>query len=164
MNVSMMVAHAKNMVIGSDNRLPWHLPDELKYFKNTTMGHHIIMGRKNYEAIGRALPGRTTIVVTRNKDLNFDGVLMAQSVDEAIELAIERGDTEPFITGGGEIYAASLDKIQRLYVTIVDYNPAGDVYFPSYDHLDWQEVSSEFHPADDRHPYAFEKKILIRKS
>ena len=132
MIVSMIAAMGKNRVIGADNQMMWHLPLEYKYFKDTTMGHCIIMGRKNYEAIGRALPGRTNIIVSRQKGLEIEGCVVVNSVESAIEHARSQGETEVFITRGGQIYQAALDFCTKIYLTEVDFEVSGDVYFPEF--------------------------------
>jgi len=116
--LSLIVAMAKNRVIGADGKIPWHLPDELQLFKTVTMGHHIIMGRKTYESINRLLPGRTTVIVTRQHDYTIAGAKIAHTLDEAVTLCA--GDSEIFVIGGGELYRAALPKADRIYLTVVD--------------------------------------------
>lgn len=154
MAVSLIVAMAENRAIGVKNDLPWHLPADLKYFKATTLGKPIIMGRKTFDSIGRALPGRQNIVVTRNQDWSHDGVDVATSLSAAIELA---GNVdEIMITGGGQIYAEAMDKVDRMYITEVALQVDGDAYFPAFDMSDWKEVSRDAHPAEgDKPGYAF---------
>ncbi len=130
---SMIAAMGKNRVIGQNNQMMWHLPLEYKYFKETTMGHCLIMGRKNYEAQGRLLPGRTNIIVTRKKDFEVDGAIIVHSIEEGLEVARGHQETEVFIIGGGEIYRQSLDLVDRIYLTEVDFDQEGDVYFPNFD-------------------------------
>ncbi len=151
--VSLIVAVSRNGVIGADNKLLWHLPADLKRFKALTLGHHIVMGRKTFESIGRILPGRTTVVITRNPDRVPAGCLAAGSLAEA--LALCTGDTEPFITGGGEIYRQALPVADRIYLTRVHADFEGDTGFPDPDPSAWSAVSEEHHPADDRNPWAF---------
>jgi len=154
MTVSLIVAMAHNRVIGVDNKLPWHLPADLKYFKSVTLGKPIIMGRKTYESIGRPLPGRTNIVVTRNPDWHADGVTVVASLDEAIAAA---GDTdEVMIIGGAEIYGAALQAADRLYVTEVDLAVDGDAFFPAIDPALWREAERDPHAAAGGQPgYSF---------
>ena len=133
MIVSMIAAMGKNRVIGKGNQMMWHLPLEYKYFKETTINHCIITGRKNFEAQGRALPKRTNIVVTRNKDFQAEGAEVVSSVGEALELARVKGETEAFIIGGGEIYKQSVNLVDRIYLTEVDFSKEGEVYFPKFD-------------------------------
>jgi dihydrofolate reductase len=132
MIVSLISAMGKNRVIGKDNDMMWHLPLEFKYFKDTTYGHCIITGRKNFEAQGRPLPGRTNIIVTRSKDLEIEGCIVVNSIEEALNYARSVGEKEAFITGGGEIYSQSLKFAQRIYLTEVDYEEEGDAYFPEF--------------------------------
>jgi dihydrofolate reductase len=139
--VSLIAAMARNGVIGKDNRLPWHLPEDLKRFKRLTMGHHIIMGRKTYESIGKLLPGRTSVIVTRRRDYLLPGAIIAHSLEEAIELCAN--DDEIFVIGGAEIYRAALDLADRLLITQIDREIAGDANFPPVDWSRWQEVERQ---------------------
>lgn len=139
-SLSLIVAHAKNNVIGINNALPWHLPEDLKRFRALTMGHHIIMGRKTYESLGRLLPGRTTIIVTRNKDYKVAGALIAYSLQAALLLAA--GDVEPFVIGGAELYVEGLKHANKLYITEVQADFTGDAFFPNISNA-WQETSRE---------------------
>ncbi len=132
---SLIVAFAKNQVIGINNTLPWHLPEDLKRFRALTMGHHIIMGRKTYESLGRLLPGRTTVIVTRNKNYKVEGALIAHSLQAALVLA--SGDAEPFVIGGAELYVEGLKHATKLYITEVHAEFAGDAFFPKIDLNDW---------------------------
>ncbi|MCK0068527.1 dihydrofolate reductase [Kordiimonas laminariae] len=151
--ISIIVAMGENRVIGVDNDLPWHLPEDLKYFKKTTLGKPIIMGRKTFESIGRPLPGRQNIVITRNADWTAEGVDVVSTIEDAIKAA---GDVEEvMITGGAQIYAASMDLCDRLYVTEVGLAPEGHAYFPKIEDR-WKAVSREDHGAQDGKPsYAF---------
>jgi dihydrofolate reductase len=152
MRLSLIVAMTRNGVIGRGGGLPWKLSADLKRFKSLTMGHHIIMGRKTFESLGRSLPGRTTVVVTRqNGNPSAAEVLVAQSVPEAVSLA--SGDEEPFLIGGGEIFGQGLAMAQRMYVTWVEAEVAGDVTFPQVDWGQWREISSERHSADAKNEY-----------
>lgn len=141
--LSIIVAVAKNRVIGIDNTLPWHLPEDLKRFRAMTMGHHIIMGRKTFDSLGRLLPGRTTVIVTRNPDYHVEGALIAHSLQDAIALC--QHDDEVFLIGGAELYQAGLMLAHRLYVTEIDLDVAGDAYFPEISPDRWQETTREFH-------------------
>jgi dihydrofolate reductase len=142
MTVTILAAIARNGVIGVDGGLPWHLPDELALFKELTLGHVLVMGRRTYESVGRPLPGRTTIVVTRRPDWEpgVDGVLRAASVEEALEVACEIDD-EVFVVGGAEVYAAALSTADRLALTFVDSEPEGDTTFPDVDWSPWRETA-----------------------
>ncbi len=142
-NLSLIVAIAKNGVIGKDNTLPWHLPEDLKRFRALTTGHHIIMGRKTYESLGRLLPGRTTVIVTRNSDYKVEGALIADSLQTAIQLS--EGDAEPFVIGGAELYKDALKLANKLYVTEIDLDVAGDAFLPAFDFAKWKETMREAH-------------------
>ena len=137
--LSIIVAMARNRVIGVDNALPWHLPEDLKLFKRLTMGHHIIMGRKTYESIGRPLPGRTTVIVSRDPGYAVTGCLVARSLEEAVGLAT--GDDEAFLVGGASLYAQALPLAARLYVTEIAGDFVGDAHFPALDGAAWRETS-----------------------
>jgi dihydrofolate reductase len=154
MTISIIAAVATNGVIGRGNALPWRLSADLKHFKALTMGHHLVMGRKTFASIGRPLPGRTTIVVTRNDSFAADGVLRAASLEEAI--AIAAGDAEIFIAGGADIYAQSLIRADRMYITRVHAEPDGDAFFPEFDDVnEWELVDSEHFEADEKNEYPF---------
>lgn len=158
-----VVAMARNGVIGRDGGLPWHISGDLKYFKRVTMGKPVVMGRKTYESIGRPLPGRCNIVVTRNAAFQPEGIVKADSLTEALaagQAAAEAaGAEEVCIIGGGEIFAATLDRARRLYVTEIEADPAGDTFFPDIDPALWQEVGRETVPPGSESPdtpgYAF---------
>jgi dihydrofolate reductase len=145
MTLSIVVATSRNGVIGKDNQLPWHLPEDLKYFKKITMGKPIVMGRKTYESIGRPLPGRTNIVITRNTSWQADGVVVVNSLDQAITVAeqacLDSGATEAMVIGGSEIYRQALDKADRLYITQVNIEIEGDAHFPEIDLIQWRELN-----------------------
>jgi dihydrofolate reductase len=134
--LSLIVAHAKNNVIGINNTLPWHLPEDLKRFRVLTMGHHIIMGRKTYESLGRLLQGRTTVIVTRNKHYQVEGALVAHSLQAA--LLLTNSDAEPFLIGGAELYKEGLKLASKLYVTEVQAEFTGDAFFQAIDLSVWQ--------------------------
>jgi len=163
MIISTIVATAKNNVIGKDNGIPWYLPADLKYFKKTTLNHHIIMGRNCYLSIGRPLPKRTNIVITRNPFFIATGCIIAHSIDEALQIAADNGETEAFIIGGGQIYEQSKDLWDKIYLTEVDLEIDGDVFFPAIDKTIWKEVSSEAHQPDEKNEFAYTFKILERK-
>lgn len=156
--VSLIVAMSSNRVIGRNGDLPWHLPADLRHFKRTTMGHHLIIGRATWDEVGKPLPGRTMVVVTRNRDFSADGVLIAHSVEDAI--ALVRDDDESFIGGGAEIYRQALDAglVDRLYITRVHAHVEGDTFFPPLDLDEWLLADRVDHPADERnrHAYSFE--------
>lgn len=153
MTISIIAAMSLNAVIGRNGGLPWKLSSDLKRFKQRTMGHHLLMGRKTFEAIGRPLPGRTTIVISRVKPAVPRGVLAAQSLEEALELT--RPDDEVFIAGGGQIYALALERASRMYLTLVHAEIEGDTYFPKYDESRWKLVERDDHAADGANEYPF---------
>jgi dihydrofolate reductase len=164
MIISIIVAMDEKGAIGRDNRLPWHLSDDLKRFKATTIGHHIIMGRKTYESIGKPLPGRTNIVVTRNPAYQAKGCRIAHSLEEALEIARENGEEEVFVTGGRELFAQALDIADRIYLTRVHADVPANVYFPDFDENDWSEKDSFHHEADEKNEHAFTVKLLERRA
>lgn len=139
--LSLIVAMARNRVIGINNTLPWHLPEDLKRFKALTMGHHIVMGRKTYESIGRPLPGRTTIIVSRDPSYSRDGCLVARSLPEAIRLTDD--DDQVFFVGGSSLYEQVLPLAARLYITEIQADFEGDAHFPEFDQAVWREVSRQ---------------------
>ena len=143
--LSLIVAFANNRVIGHNNTLPWHLPEDLKRFRALTIGHHIIMGRRTYESIGRLLPGRTTVIVTRNKDYKVEGALIAHSLQAALVLAY--GDDEPFVIGGAELYKEGLKLATKLYITEVHADFAGDAFLPEIDLSHWNLREKKHHTA-----------------
>jgi dihydrofolate reductase len=155
MRLSAIVAMAANRVIGAHNQLPWRLPADLARFKRLTMGHTLILGRKTYESIGRPLPGRTFVVVTRQQGYAPPGVKVAHTVDEALALA--QGDDEVFVAGGAELYAQTMSRLNRLYLTLIERDFPGDTYFPEVDLSGWRLIEQEHHPASgpDALPYAF---------
>jgi len=160
MLLSIVVAVAENNVIGNGNQLPWRLPDDLKRFKALTMGKPIVMGRRTFESIGRPLPGRTNIVVSHQVDLRFDGCVMASSPEQALDTA--GAAPEVMVIGGAQIYREILHKTDLIYLTRVHAQVTGDAHFPEIVWDDWIEVESEYHPADDRHAYAFSYLKLAR--
>jgi dihydrofolate reductase len=151
MTLSIIVAMSENRVIGKDNAIPWHLPGDLPRFKRITMGHPIIMGRKNYESIGRVLPGRTNIIITRQADYHIDGAIICSSVDEA--LAQCDGEQEIFIIGGGEIYTQTIDRADRIYLTTIHEHVDGNVYFPEFDEADFVQIEREDYNAPVQHSF-----------
>lgn len=141
--ISIIVAMAQNLTIGVNNTLPWRCPEDLKHFKTLTMGHHMIMGRKTFDSIGKPLPGRTTVVVTRDRTLQIEGCLIAHSLQDAIKLCEK--DSETFIVGGADIYAQSLSLADTLYITEIQQDVDGDAHFPNLDKRAWQETAREVH-------------------
>jgi dihydrofolate reductase len=162
MIISLIAALDRQRGIGKDNQLPWRLPADLKRFRELTTGHHLIVGRKTYESIGKPLPGRTMIVVTRQPDFQIEGCLVVNSVDEALTLAHARGEQEVFVIGGAEIYAQTLAQAARLYLTLVEAEVEADTFFPAFAEADWQEIERGAHAADEKHQYAFTFVTLTR--
>ena len=166
MRVSLIVAAAENDVIGRDNQLPWHLPGDLRYFKRMTMGKPVVMGRKTFESIGRPLPGRSNFVITRNPEWQAEGVRALPDLESALalaeEIALIDGIDELMVLGGAEIYAAALPLADRIYLTRVHAEVAGDALLPAFDRAEWREVSRERHSADDSNPYDYSFVIYER--
>ena len=163
MLVSAIVAVAENGVIGKDNDIPWRLSNDLKYFKRTTLDHHIIMGRINFLSIGRPLPKRTNVIITRNLFYAVDGCLIAHSVEEALQIAFDNGEEEAFIIGGAKIYELSMPFWDRLYFTRVHAEVEGDVFFPELNMEEWELVSSEPHKADEKNEFDYTFEVYERK-
>lgn len=165
MKISAIAAVAKNNVIGFQNSIPWYLPADFKYFKKVTTGHPIIMGRSCYESIGKPLPQRTNIIVTRDVFYLVSGCVIVHSIDEALMFAEDTGTEEAFIIGGGQVYSQTVHLWDKLYLTEVDLEPQGDIYFPSLDlKNEWHELSREAHPADDKNEHDFTFVIYERKT
>ncbi|MBW8362621.1 MAG: dihydrofolate reductase [Kaistella sp.] len=159
---TIVVAMGQNNEIGADNQLLWHLPKDLKHFKEITTSHPIIMGRKTYESIGKALPNRTNIVVSRKKDWFEEGILIVGSVKEALKFA-KKIDEEVFIIGGGKIYEQTIDLVDRLVVTQVDATLTADVFFPKIDGKIWQKTEESCHEKDEKNGYSFCFQTYERK-
>ena len=166
MRLAIIVAQSDNRVIGRDNKMPWYLPEDLKYFKRVTMGKPVIMGRKTYESIGRPLPGRCNLVVTRDENWRVDGVNICSSLDAAIDQgeaqALVDGSEEVIIMGGAQIYAQMLPNVQRLYLTQVHGEMDGDAFFPELDMSQWQEIGRQDMPAIEPNPYPYSFIVLER--
>lgn len=164
MIVSIIVAASENNVIGKDNQLIWKLSSDLQYFKKTTTGHTILMGRKTFDSIGRALPNRTNIVISRNENYTAEGCIKAQSIDQALIL-VPANESEVFITGGGEIYKQALDKglVEKIYITKVKTIIDGDTFFPEINNSEWELISEEEHTADEKNQFDFSFQVWIRK-
>jgi dihydrofolate reductase len=152
-SLSLIVAFAKNNVIGDKNTLPWHLPEDLKRFRALTMGHHIIMGRKTYESLGRLLPGRTTVIVTRNKAYHVEGALIVSSLELAIAMC--KDDPEPFLIGGAEMYKTGLNLATKLYITEVHAEFSGDAFFEALDLTCWHEIERTSHTSENGLTYSY---------
>ncbi len=158
--IALIVAIDQNNAIGKDNQLLWHLPKDLSFFKNVTTGNAIIMGRKTFESIGKALPNRRNIVISTQKDLQYAGAEITSSLNAAIELV---GKADGYIIGGGSIYEQSLTLVDRLYITKVAASFNADTFFPSINWDEWTLVSKEDHPADEKHAYAFSFCVYDKK-
>ncbi|GAB3916489.1 dihydrofolate reductase [Larkinella terrae] len=163
MLISLIAAVAENGVIGQDNELVWHLPDDFKYFKQTTSGHPVLMGRKTFESLGKPLPNRLNVVITRNPAFHPEGAVIVDSLEKAMEEARKTGIAEAFVIGGAEIYRQAIASADRLYLTEVKASYEGDAKFPDFDKTVWQEISRRPHPADDRHAVPFDFVIWERK-
>ena len=166
MTISSIVSVSLNHVIGKDNKLVWNLATDTKFFKDTTSGHHIIMGRRNYDSIPekwRPLPNRTNIVVTRQKDLTLEGCQVVHSIQEGLDLAEKNGEKETFIIGGGEIYKQSMDMVDKIYYTMVMAEVEGDTFFPEIDPDIWIEETRKSYYADEKNEYDFDIIEYIRK-
>nr|AIA12221.1 Dihydrofolate reductase [uncultured bacterium] len=163
MIVSLLVAMDEKRGIGKDGGLPWRLSSDLKRFRELTMGHHIIVGRKTFESIGRPLPGREMIIVTRGESFAPEGCFIARSVEDAILFARDRGESELFICGGAEIYAQTLGAADRIYLTLVHADCDADTFFPECNSDEWVEQASERHSADEKNQHPFTFKVLARK-
>ena len=165
MSVALVLIAAldRNNAIGRDNALPWHLPDDLKRFKALTLGKPVLMGRKTAESLGRALPKRRNLVLTRTRQVPFDGMQAVATLDEARALAVADGEEEICVIGGGELYALALPMATRLHLTHVDTVVDDcDAFFPPFDSAQWRAVAREAHAADDRHAFAFEFVDYVR--
>jgi dihydrofolate reductase len=163
MRLSIIAAMSENGVIGREGRLPWHLAADLKRFKQLTMGHAVIMGRKTWESIGRPLPGRRMVVITRQPNYQPDGVQVVPSLDDALAIAESAGDEEAFIIGGAEIYRLALPRAERLHVTLIHATIDGDTAFPPIDWSMWQQTASEPHRADDKNDFPYSFQIFERQ-
>lgn len=167
MIISMIAAMAQNRVIGKDNDLPWHLPDDFKYFQEKTKNHHVIMGRKNWESLPhrfKPLPRRTNIIITKQQDYKAQGGHVYHTLDEALDFSKASGEKEVFIIGGGEIYRMALAGAHRIFLTEIEGTFEGAVTFPEFSTRDWSETSRIHHTADDRHSHAFDFVTYERKN
>jgi dihydrofolate reductase len=162
MNLSIVVAASDNNVIGKDNRLLWHLPNDMKFFKNTTWALPVIMGRKTYESLGKPLVGRTNIVITRQKDWKAEGVKPVESINDAIHAAEDTDALEAYIVGGGEIYKQALPLSQRVYLTRVHTKLEGDTYFPPLNEKEWKLLSQLDFKADTKHKFDYSFQVWSR--
>ncbi len=161
MRLSIIVAMDDNQLIGKDNALPWHLPADLGYFKKTTTGKTVLMGRKTYESIGKPLPNRRNVIVSRNSEFKAEGCEIVDSIDAALNLA--KNDNEVMVMGGASFYEQMLPSADRLYITRIDGKYDGDAHFPKFDIEEFIEVSRESHSPDDKNPHTYHFTILDRK-
>lgn len=162
MPISIIVAVSENNVIGKDNKLLWHLPADLKYFKQLTIGHSIIMGRKTFESIGKPLPQRKSIIVTRNKNFEAEGCAVVNSLEDAI--ALSQNKEEVFIIGGAEIYKAAMEKADKIYFTRVHHCFEGDAFFPAIDESTWTKIHEQHCLADEKNLYPYSFLTFIKKN
>jgi dihydrofolate reductase len=162
MNISLVVAAATNNTIGKDGKMPWHLPNDMKYFKNVTWGMPVVMGRKTFESLGKVLPGRKNIVITRQAGWQTDGTVAVKSIDDALFVAKATDTKEVMVIGGGEIYKALFDKASRIYLTRVEAEPEGDTFFPALNPKEWHLVNQQIHEADEKNPYNYSFQLWER--
>jgi dihydrofolate reductase len=165
MKISLIVALARNHAIGLNNKMPWHLPEDLKYFKRVTLGKPVIMGRNTFESIGRPLPGRPNIVISRNANYPAQGITLVHSLDAALAVAqtlLTPEQPEVMVIGGAQIYAQALPLAHRLYLTEVDAAPEADAFFPQFDRGQWLEIASEQHAANNSNPWSYRFVTLER--
>lgn len=160
--ISLIVAMDQNRVIGKDNKLPWHLPADLQYFKKVTMGHPIVMGRKTFESIGRVLPGRENVIVTRKQDFKAEGCVVLHDITQ-IKTFADNSDEEVFVIGGAEIFKEILPVTDRLYITEIHETFEGDTFFPVIDENEWDKISSNPGSIDEKNRYAHDFIILQKK-
>jgi len=160
--ISFVVAMDKNRIIGKNNQLPWHLPADLKFFKQVTMGHPIIMGRKTFESIGKPLPGRENIILTRNEDYRAEGCKVIHTVAEIKQIE-EETQGEVCVIGGAEIFKEAFPMADRLYITWIEEEFEGDTYFPEFDEKEWNVISKEQGPQDEKNPYLYYFVIYERR-
>ncbi|MCG2617250.1 dihydrofolate reductase [Terrimonas sp. NA20] len=163
MILTLVVAAARNNVIGKDNQLLWRLPNDTRYFKNVTWGMPVVMGRKTFESLGKPLAGRTNIVLTRNGSWKAEGVTTVKTMDDAVFLAKQMDVKELMVIGGGEIYKMVMPKANRIHLTRVEAEPEGDAWFPEIDSLLWKMVREEKFPADEKHQYAYSFQVWERR-
>jgi dihydrofolate reductase len=160
--IALVAAMAANRAIGKDGELPWHLPADLRFFKRLTTGHTVIMGRKTFDTVGRPLPDRWNVIVTRDRNYRQAGASVVHSIEEALRMT--RGDEISFVVGGAEIYRLALPYAHRLYLTVVHATPDGDTFFPEFDEREWELVEDVLHDADEQHAYAFSFRRYDRRT
>jgi dihydrofolate reductase len=163
MKLSLLAALSTNNVIGRDNDVPWRLSTDLKRLKAMTMGHHVIMGRKTYESVGRPLPGRTNVVITRQESYAPEGVTVVHALEDAVRIAAQQGDDEAFVLGGAEIYAQAMHGADRMYLTRVHAEVDGDTWFPDFDDVsEWHLIDAEHFEADEKNEFPFSFLTYVR--
>jgi dihydrofolate reductase len=163
MILSIIAALDEQGGIGFQNQMPWHLPADLRRFKELTMGHHLILGRKTYQSIGSPLPGRKMIVLSRNPEYGLVGSQVVSSLEDALEAARDAGESEVFVIGGGEIYQMALPLADRMYITRVHTSSQTDVFFPAFDPDNWLKICQQTFPEDQDNPFRYTFSILVRK-
>ncbi|MBL0625216.1 type 3 dihydrofolate reductase [Aeromonas jandaei] len=163
MKISMIAAMAHDRVIGKDNQMPWHMPADLAHFKRVTLGKPVLMGRKTFESIGRPLPGRRNLVISRNPDYQADGIEVVGSVEAALALLTDNEVAEVMVIGGGHLYAELLPKADCLYLTRIELEVEGDTRFPAFADEQWQCVEREVHQADEKNPHPYRFETWLRK-
>ena len=161
MIISLIAAMSRNRVIGKNNKLPWDMPADMNYFRNMTKNKPVIMGRKPYESIGRPMPDRINIIITRDKEYKAEGCIVVSNVDDALKSV--KGNKEVMVIGGAQIYKEFLPKADRIYLTIIDEEIEGDTYFPEFNKDEWKETKREEHKADKKNPYPYTFLVLERK-
>lgn len=162
MKISLVVAAATNNAIGKDGKMPWHLPNDLRHFKNVTWGMPVIMGRKTFESMGKPLPGRKNIVVSRQPGFRPEGAVVVKNLEDALFVAKEADANEVMVAGGGEIYKALFDKAQRIYLTRVEAEPEADTFFPPLHPDQWYLISQQIHEADEKNEYNYSFQLWER--
>lgn len=162
MIISMIAAVARNYVIGNGTTLPWEMPADMRYFMATTCGHHVIMGRKSFEDIGKPLGDRTNIIITRQAGYSVEGAFVVNSLESALQIASERGEAEAFIIGGEQIFTEGLGKAHRIYITWIGTEADGDTHFPQWNPHEWREAKREDHSPDAENPFSYSFTVLER--
>ena len=163
MIISLIAAMGTNRVIGSGNKMPWHLPDDLQYYLDTTRDELVLLGRVTYEAYRQVMKDHRMLVVTSQTDLERDNITVVHSPDDGIKRAEQMGVPELFVSGGSSVYGATISQADRLYLTLIDHAFEGDRFFPEFDWNGWTEISRRHHPADERHRWGFDYVVLERK-
>lgn len=162
MTISLVVAAANNNAIGFEGKMPWHLPADMRHFKNTTWGMPVIMGRKTFESIGKALPGRKNIVITRQTGWSAEGAVVVKKIEDALFVAAETDAKEVMVIGGGEIYQLIFEKARRIYLTRVDAEPKADTFFPAINPKEWHLMNQQNHEADEKNAYNYSFQVWER--